>query len=139
MIVQKNARVVKCVVTNEWQNPSGGITYYHELTLDNLDIGTVGKMQKYPKELSEGAMLVYTIDEKNKIKIINSSMESGKMDKKFTKTTGNTAKKHEDFMGFAWSYAKDLIIAGKDMRDVNELNEVARYIYTEIGKMLKNQ
>jgi hypothetical protein len=141
MTEQKTARIVKCVVTNEWQNPAGSITYYHELTLDNLDVGTIGKMTKYPKELSEGVMLIYTIDEKKKIKVVTTSMEN-KIDKG-GKTYGGMKqqgpRKQEDFLGYAWSYAKDMAVAGKTMNDVEELNKMARYIYEEIGKMLKNE
>lgn len=135
---QKTARVVKCVVTNEWQNPSGGITYYHELTFDNFDTGTIGKMSKYPKEIGEGVTITYTLDEKKKIKVISSSMNKDKQ-VKTAKTFGVGPKKHEDFLGYAWSYAKDMIVAGKTMNDVDELNKMARYIYEEIGKMLKNE
>jgi hypothetical protein len=42
-------------------------------------------------------------------------------------------------LGYAWSYAKDLIIAGKTLQDMEELNAVARYIYNEIGSMLNNE
>lgn len=141
MTQQKTAKIVKCVVTNEWQNPAGTITYYHELTMDNLDVGTIGKMTKYPKELSEGVSLVYTIDEKKKIKVVTSSMDN-KMDKS-SKSYGGMKqqgpRKQEDFLGYAWSYAKDMVVAGKTMNDVEELNKMARYIYDEIGKMLKNE
>ena len=41
-------------------------------------------------------------------------------------------------LGYAWSYAKDLIVAGKTMQDVEELNNVARYIYDQIGDMLSS-
>ena len=44
----------------------------------------------------------------------------------------------EQMLGYAWSYAKDLIVAGKTMQDVEELNNVARYIYDQIGDMLSS-
>ena len=47
--------------------------------------------------------------------------------------------KQEQFLGYAWSYAKDLIVAGKNSDDLEELNKCARYIYDEIGKMLNNE
>lgn len=142
MLEPKTAKIVKCIVSGEWQNPSGGITYYHELTMDNLDVGTIGKVSKYPKELSEGVTLIYTIDEKRKIKVISSSMEpqksyNGNINK--PKPAYNGVKKQDDFLGYAWSYAKDLVIAGKTMEDVEELNKMARYIYDEIGKQLRNE
>jgi hypothetical protein len=148
MLEPKTARIVKCVFTSEWQNPSGGITYYHELTMDNLDVGSIGKVSKYPKELSEGVTLIYTIDEKRKIKVISTSMDSQKSNSGYNNGSGSGKvgksynsgpKKQDEFLGYAWSYAKDLVVAGKTMKDVEELNKMARYIYEEIGKMLKNE
>ena len=45
---QKKAKVISCVFTNEWKNPSGGMTYFHQITMDNFDTGTIGSMQKNP-------------------------------------------------------------------------------------------
>lgn len=144
---QKTAKVVTCVFTNEWKNPSGSMVYYHEITLDNLETGTVGKMEKYPTEISQGATITYTLDTATKkIKVISSNMDTKtKSEAKetskapFTGAKTSYAKNPSDFLGFTWGYAKDLIIAGKTMADVEELNKVARYIYAEIGKMLKNE
>lgn len=143
MLEPKTAKIIKCVFTSEWQNPSGGITYYHELTMDNLDVGSIGKVSKYPKELSEGVTLIYTIDEKRKIKVISTSMDAQKSssypNNKTGKSYNSSPKKQDEFLGYSWSYAKDLVVAGKTMADVEELNKMARYIYDEIGKMLKNE
>ena len=130
----KTAKVLKCAYVADWINPSGGTTYYHELSLDNGDVGRFGATEKNPKKLSEGTVITYTVDEKNKYKL-------SQQDNSYT----NPAKKsypnktsHESFLGYAWSYSKDMVIAGKTMQDVEELNNIARYIYDEIGKMLKN-
>lgn len=139
----KTSRIAKCVFKNEWQNPTGGIVYYHELTFENGDIGNCGAMEKMPAKYSVNSVVHYTIENK-KIKIISTGAENSSgnnyNNKKFImqKTTGKTyGKKNKDeFLGYAWSYAKDLVIAGKTMNDVEELNKVAKYIYSEIGKML---
>ena len=56
-----------------------------------------------------------------------------------SKKNRNSQQGQAQYLGYAWSYAKDLIIAGKTMKDVEELNNVARYIYSEIGKMLNEE
>jgi hypothetical protein len=133
----KSAKITKCVYVADWINPSGGTTYYHELTLDNGDVGRFGTNEKYPKKISEGSVINYIVDEKGKYKLalqqnMNNTSNNGSGKKSNNKTS------HESFLGYAWSYSKDLIIAGKTMDDVEELNKVARYIYDEIGKMLNN-
>jgi hypothetical protein len=138
--MNKMSKIVKCVFTNEWKNPSGGFTYYHELTMDNGDVGSCGSTEKYPAKLREGNMVEYTLEGK-KIKITLSSavVENNNNTKKTGSFTGKgMVKKQDDFLGYAWSYAKDLIIAGKTMEDAEELKKMAQYIYEEIGKQLKN-
>jgi hypothetical protein len=136
----KTSRIVKCTFTNEWQNQTGAMIYYHELVLENGDTGSCGAMEKMPTKLSPNSPIHYTIDNK-KIKIISNSSESSNNNYQkpmATKTSSKTygPKKKDEFLGYAWSYAKDLLIAGKTMDDVEELNKIARYIYSEIGKML---
>ena len=143
----KESKIVKCIFTNEWKNPSGSLTYYHELTLENGDVGNCGALEKCPPKMREGSTLTYTIDEKNKIKIVMGGNESFASNLPYVKGKGYGSstggkygvKKADDFLGYAWSYAKDFVIAGKGMSDVEEMNKVARYIYNEIGKMLDNK
>jgi hypothetical protein len=45
----------------------------------------------------------------------------------------------EQFLGYSWSYAKDLLIAGKTRSDMDELKAMAEYIYSNIGKMVNNE
>ena len=143
---QKKSKVVKCVFSNEWKNPSGSLTYYHDLTLENGDTGSIGSMEKYSKKFTEGTIIDYTL-ENGKIKIVtnetNSSQQtnyqkSGKNQNNSNYSNPRPAKQ-EQFLGYAWSYAKDLIVAGKNSDDLEELNKCARYIYDEIGKMLNNE
>ena len=147
----KTSKVVKCLFSNEWKNPSGSWTYYHDVTLENGDTGSIGAMEKYPKKFTEGAVIDYEI-QNGKIKIMQNQNESGNSSYKKTQT-GNSANnyskkgdyqnnrgnKQEQFLGYAWSYAKDLIVAGKTSEDLAELNKCARYIYEEIGRMLNNE
>jgi hypothetical protein len=146
-MAQKKSKVVKCVFSNEWKNPSGSLTYYHDVTLENGDTGSIGSMEKYSKKFTEGTIIDYTL-ENGKIKIItmenNSNQKNNNYQNNATKQ-GNSnysnprPTKQEQFLGYAWSYAKDLIVAGKNSDDLEELNKCARYIYDEIGKMLNNE
>jgi hypothetical protein len=155
--MNKKATINKCEFTGEFQHPSGNTYYYHELTLDNGEVGTCGKVEKYPFELTTGNYIEYTIDAKKKIKVVG--VASREQDKRHSNTGGNVnntnkkgflpydeyvkvkqqqnGKKPEEFLGYAWSYAKDLVVAGKKMKDVKECTEIAQYIYAEIKNMLK--
>lgn len=157
----KIATIEKCVLTGEWVNPEGGVVYYHQLTLSNGDIGNIGVMgQQYPEKISEGTTISYTIDPRNKIKLLTGAVTSETkkpvMNKKqksnadlfnqasapqsnYTKKSGNGyAKAPADYLGFTWGYAKDLIVAGKTMADLEEMNKIARYIYEQVKDMLKD-
>lgn len=136
----KTSKVVKCIFSNEWKNPSGSLTYYHDVTLENGDTGSIGAMEKYPKKFTEGAIIDYNL-ENGKIKIVstNDNPKESYQKKSSTNYSQNRGTKQEQFLGYAWSYAKDLIVAGKTSEDLDELNKCARYIYDEIGKMLNNE
>ena len=134
----RTAKITKCVYVADWINPSGGTTYYHEITLDNGDIGRFGTTEINPQKLSKGTTITYTVDEKNKYKLTQQQPQMENSLNNSAKKTYTNKTSHESFLGYAWSYSKDLIIAGKTMDDVEELNKVARYIYDEIGKMLNN-
>ena len=138
----KRAKVTSCKFTSEWLNPaSKKIIYYHEVCLDNGEMASCGTMEKNSTRIEIGAELEYSINDNGRMILHSSSNDK----KEETKTESSNANKNnrikgqEAFLGYAWSYAKDLIIAGKTMDDVEELNDVARYIYGEIGKMLQGE
>lgn len=149
----KLGKVLECKYQKEWLNPhSKKIIYYHDIVTDMGDSGSVGALDKNSLRIKKGAYIEYEIDENGKIKVHESSADAGstlapgsnklKTTPKESSTTENTKpriKGQEAFLGYAWSYAKDLVIAGKTMEDVDELNKVARFIYEEIGKMLNNE
>lgn len=132
----KISKVTKCLFTNEWVNPAQKIVYYHQITLENGDVGTIGTMEKYSKKIIEGAIIEYTLNN-GKIKL------EEPMDKPVKPFQNYNAKssssKHESFLGYAWSYAKDLVIAGKTADDYEEVKKIAQLIYFEIGEMLENK
>lgn len=152
--MNKKATINKCEFTGEFQHPSGNTYYYHELTLDNGDVGSCGKVEKYPFELTTGNYVEYTIDAKKKIKVLG--VASREQEKRHSNTGGTGAKKGflpydeyikqkqqqvgkkpEEFLGYAWSYAKDLVVAGKKMKDIEECSKFAEFIYAKIKDMLK--
>lgn len=136
----KTSKILNCTFTSEWKAPNGAVLYYHELQMENGDKGTCGIKEKSPPKIWSGAIVTYTIDDKNKIKVIKSDMDNQPQQGQVIKTyTKQNTSKQDTFIGYAWSYAKDLIIAGKTMEDMEELNKVARFIYDEIGKMLQNE
>ena len=143
----KTSKILSCEFMNEF-NPKGtnNIVYYHRVEFENGDIGSVGTVDKMSEKIAVGKVVNYTFDpDKMKIKLEQSMGD-------FAATGGNKqggkqggskggyrVKNQDEFLGYAWGYAKDLIIAGKTMKDVDELNNVARYIYAEIGKLLRNE
>lgn len=46
----------------EWNNPKGGVIYYHDIQLENGDKGSIGSKDKMPDFLKEGKTLSYTIE-----------------------------------------------------------------------------
>lgn len=139
MSVTKSSKVVKCVFTNEWKNPSGGMTYYHEVTLENGDIGSIGSTTKYSPKFTEGTIITYTLDPSGKLKL-ETSVNEQPQKKQTSNYSGqnnyNRPAKHDQFLGYAWSYAKDMVIAGKTSEDFDEVMKIAHMIYDEIGNML---
>ena len=135
---EKTAKILKCTFTRDWLNPKKQLVYYHLLQLDNGDVGTIGTMEKTPDKIKEGTTINYTIDG-DKIKL---STESAFQAKKAKAGAGGLYKKREmsdeEYLGYAWSYAKDLIVAGKKMKDFKELKDLARAIYGEI-KLIREE
>jgi len=131
---EKKSKIVKSSFSNEWTNPSGGTTYYYDIEFENKDYGAVGVTTKDSDRVLVGQQVTYTING-NKIKIVAVDNEP----KKPTYAKKGYKTSQESMLGYAWSYAKDLHIAGKSMQDIEELNKMARYIYEEIGKMLDNE
>lgn len=136
---EKKAKIQQAIFSNEWVNAVGKTNYYFDIVLDNGESGSVGVADKDSPKIKVGSEITYTLNGK-KIKIITSSGTHQQSKTNSNKSGGGSKNsKQEQFLGYAWSYAKDLIIAGKTMKDVEELNEVSRYIYDEIGKMLNGE
>lgn len=136
-MAEKSATVVKCTFTKEWTNPKGAIVYYHLLIMDNGDVGSVGTMEKTPAKIKEGTKITYEIKD-DKIKLVSDSNYSPAGKSKSGGSFRSREKTNEEYLGYAWSYAKDLIIAGKKLKDFKELKDLARAIYGEI-KLIREE
>ena len=161
-------QVLKCDYKNSWENPiNKKLVYYHDIVTDMGHVGSCGTVEMYSPRIAVGAFIEYEIDKKGKIKIYESSADKGsslaigsgnKVEKvktnkynqsdMFEKPVTHQVKKpvadmpkikgQEAFLGYAWSYAKDLLIAGKTMKDMKVLKDMATFIYDEIGEHIKN-
>lgn len=110
--MEKKAKITRTVFKNEWTG-NGNTVYYHDIELDNGDKGSIGSKEKMPAKLNPGSELTYTIDDKGKIKAVNTPGGGGGFQ------GGN--KKGPDpkvqIVGFAMAYTKDLVVAGKITTD----------------------
>jgi hypothetical protein len=105
--MEKKAKITRAVFKNEWTG-NGNTVYYHDIELDNGDKGSIGSKEKMPAKLNPGNELTYTIDN-GKIKAVNAQVGGGGF--------AGGGKKGPDpkvqIVGFAMSYTKDLVVAGK--------------------------
>jgi hypothetical protein len=105
--MEKKAKITRAVFKNEWTG-NGNTVYYHDIELDNGDKGSIGSKEKMPAKLNPGNELTYTIDN-GKIKDVNAQVGGGGF--------AGGGKKGPDpkvqIVGFAMSYTKDLVVAGK--------------------------
>lgn len=136
----KTGKITSVILKSEWVNPiTKKVVYYHDILIDNGESASIGVMDKASLKIKKGAKIEYEIDDKGKMKIHTSSAEKKKPTPKENTPIGLRVKGQEAFLGYAWSYAKDLIIAGKTSKDFAELKKVASLIYDEIGAMINNE
>lgn len=109
--MEKKAKITRTTFKNEWTG-NGNTVYYHDIELDNGDKGSIGSKEKMPAKLNPGQELTYTIEADNrggfKIKAVNPQQGGGG----FTGGRKGPDPKVQ-IVGFAMSYTKDLIVAGK--------------------------
>ena len=101
--MEKTAKITETKKRLPFNPPSGGTLYPYDVKLDNGDFGCSYSKTENPTELAIGNTITYTINEKNKITIV----------KKTEMTNTNNFNKYSKFepVGFAFSYAKDIIVA----------------------------
>jgi len=133
----KTSTIKASTFSNEWKNPSGGSTYYYDLVLENGEKGSTGVNQKDSPKIQVGTEITYTLNGL-KLKIVNVESTSASASSNGYKAKSKPSAQ-DQFLGYSWSYAKDLLIAGKTSKDMDELKAMAEYIYNNIGKMLNNE
>ena len=128
----KEGTIMKCEFQKEWHNPKGGIVYYHNITLDNGDSGSIGTSSKNPEEIQVSSVLKYSIestDRGNKIKAIKDTHTPI-----YSGGVGSSKYKIEPFehkaAGMAMGYVKDLIVA--DKIEIKDLISSFEKIYSTI-------
>lgn len=108
--MEKTAKITRTTFKQKWTptTGNGSPVFYHDIELDNGDKGSIGAKEEMPSKLNPGSTITYTI-EGTKIKAVQSagSFQKG----------GGAGKFQQDpkiqFIGFAASYCKDIVCAGK--------------------------
>jgi hypothetical protein len=134
--MNKTSIIKASTFSNEWKNPSGGSTFYYDIVLDNGDKGSTGVTQKDSPKVQVGTEITYTLNGL-KLKIVNVESTSASAPSGYKPKSKPLSQ--DQYAGYAWSYAKDLLIAGKTIQDMDELKAMAEFIYNNIGKMISNE
>lgn len=159
------ARVVSCTFKrSQFIEHINKTIFYHDLELDTGETVECGVIEKNPDKIAAGQMIKYTFKDGDmktiKLEKQSSGAPSSSKPNNSNSSKGNSENKsaapktkplapkssgmrkgeaHYEYIGFAMSYAKDLVIAGKTTdQDVNDLLRVGGKIYNEIGKWLLN-
>jgi hypothetical protein len=77
--MEKTSKVKNIEFKQEWKGQNGSV-FYHNLWLENGDIGQIGAKEKLPAKLAIGSEITYTIetDERgSKIKLVNQKPSFG--------------------------------------------------------------
>ena len=139
----KTSKIKECNYTGDWKAPNGDVLYFHSLTLQNGDIGNVACAEKYASKIEVGKSVDYTITG-NKIKLVQpegatSTPETYNGNNSSRKPAYQKKKAAHDFLGYACSYAKDLVIAGKaTAKDIKAYEAAAEKIYKHVQKLLSD-
>lgn len=113
--MSKTSKITASSYSHSWESQNGTI-YDHEIALDNGDSGVIGSKQQDPAFLNVGETLEYEIkpskgDYPPKITRVTQKPQGGGGG---NKGNGYSKEPFEDrVIGFAYSYAKDLYVAGK--------------------------
>lgn len=128
--MEKKAKITRTTFKNEWKGDKGSV-FYHEIELDNGDKGEIGAKEQLPSKLNPGEELTYTIEAGkygNKIKAVAPTGGG------FAGGGRKGPEPKTQIIGFAMSYSKDLIVAGKV--DIKQLPETFERIYQLMASKL---
>jgi len=138
--MNKTSKITKVIFTTNWVNPKGGTIYYHEIEFANGDSGSVGRNRQNPEDMKVGMEIEYQINDKKIkfVKAIGDMNNNNDFSKK--KFVSGGKKGPEEFLGYAYAYAKDMVVAGKTSpEDLNNLQMIAETIYSHIKSLLKDE
>jgi len=137
--MEKTAKITETKKRLPFNPPSGGTLYPYDVKLDNGDFGCSYSKIENPTELAIGNTITYTINEKNKITIVKKA--------EMTNTTNFNKYNKFEPVGFAFSYAKDIIVARINSKEkitdiVDEIINIAEplaYKMYELEKRFKEE
>jgi hypothetical protein len=137
--MEKTAKITETKKRLPFNPPSGGTLYPYDVKLDNGDFGCSYSKTENPTELAIGNTITYTINEKNKITIVKKA--------EMTNTTNFNKYSKFEPVGFAFSYAKDIIVARINSKEkitdiVDEIINIAEplaYKMYELEKRFKEE
>ena len=136
--MNKVSKITKVSFSSEWKSPSGGIVYYHELEFANGDSGNCGRNKKLPEDMQVGMEIEYVLNDK-KIKFVKATEYMNNTNNFKKKTFSSGKRGPEEYLGYAYAYAKDMVVAGKtSQEDIKNLGVIAESIYAHIKELLKN-
>jgi hypothetical protein len=132
----KQSKVISIVLDKLWNNPNNNTTvYYYFIKLENGDFGSCGRMVENPLDMQVGCTINYEMDG-TKIKYIKPQQQVSSTQSSERKKTAYK-KAPDDFLGYAYAYAKDLVVAGKTKpKDITDLKEIAEIIYSHVTTLL---
>lgn len=139
--MNKVSKVKSVKYLSEWKSPAGTSVFYHEIEFENGDTGNIGRNKMLPDDMKIGSQIEYTIADK-KIKFVKSmsSVETNNYGKNKYYNKNNNNKSPETYLGYAYAYAKDMVVAGKTKKeDLENLKIIAESIYSHISSLLKNE
>lgn len=140
----KTSKIKKCQIQSKWLSPTlNKYVYYHELIFENGDFGVCGRMVENPEDMKVGCNMEYDING-TKIKFIRNADEPQQDRGGYSKRGGDRKngykKKPDEFLGYAYSYAKDLVVAGKtSKKNLQDLQTIATTIYAHITTLLMQE
>lgn len=133
--MQKTSIITSCLFNREWAGQNGTV-YFHTITLENGDTGSIGTKEKLPAKLAVGQELTYEISQdgeyngvpKYKIKAISATQYSGGGGGGYKAKTSTPVQ----IRTMCLAYAKDLAVAGKILP--NELFDQAEKMVEWVNK-----
>lgn len=112
---EKRGKIKSFIFSKTYTPAVGGVKYCHECTMENGDTGTVYCITQDPPQYKPGVEIIYNHvqqGQRNAIKIVRIHMDEAQQavaNAAYNKT--KSANRTNDFIGLAFSYAKDIVVA----------------------------